>query len=82
MIMRTHFEADVPCETFSDPLGKGSRLMVLLPPVVVAPSLGFPRAPLGLEMGTSRREATGSEVSFLFVALSFSMTSELGHSRP
>jgi hypothetical protein len=41
-------------------------MVLFLAPLVVAPSLGFPRATLGLEIGTSRREATGSEVRFLF----------------
>jgi hypothetical protein len=41
-------------------------MVFFLAPLVVAPSLGFRRATLGLEMGTSRREATRSEVSLLF----------------
>jgi hypothetical protein len=53
----THFEAEVPCETpFFDPLGKGSReIVLLLASLLVAPSLGFPRAALSLEMDISRR---------------------------
>jgi hypothetical protein len=38
------------------PLGKGSGEMVLLlASLIITPSLGFARATLGLEMGTSRR---------------------------
>jgi hypothetical protein len=51
--------------SFVDPLGKGGRdLMLLLAPLVVAPALGFSRALLGLEIGTSRREATEPRLNF------------------